>query len=842
MQNANNEFEGFSKKIGEVMFFCGKESGNASWKFAKSKNHTFFCASDNCYTDKKTNQNKLTKIYSSFKDAKDFISWFDSLDIVGIEKNFYEVIRDGYKTNLFADVEWNKEIFKKDEKEIVEIFFKYICMQFEEMGLKFDRKDFNYTNASNDKKGSFHFISNKFYFNTIEEQLKFWNQIYIKMRKDESIWYLDECPTQYLLKTFIDFSVYNKNRQFRTIYSKKMNDKGELVRPLEPEEGQSKKMKDYLITYIHQDKAQNINMEKYDDIEIVCKRKGKSYDKTVIETVLKKEGYGGFTIQNIVKNGLIVLKSNGAECPLCKKVHITQDVHSYLYFKGNDLLFRCHSPNSNNQAKKIYTFEEDKEKLEDDIPFHRYLTDYRRNVKDVKSYEEFVKRVRHSLNQYCVWITGEGKPFIAYRGTYEEEKTNKKYSKYLYKFEKIFIETYKHFKVSSYVYVKDKKGNEISVIGKEIPIVKFWIDYEKKRTFEFIDQDPTFSSNSKTFNTFEKLAISREEAYAYRETDKDKEDLELWKTFIKNCMCNKNDIYYDYFIKWIANSIQNIGNKMRTSIVLQGVQGSGKSSFVKKIVEIIGEKYFTAPTNPEYVVGNFNFALNNVLFLFLDELTWGGDIQKDGIIKKLLTEDKITLNQKNMPMITVKNRFNTFIASNEDWIVKVSDSSRRYNIFKTNNGLKDYDLETKKRIVNINAMVVAKYLYSIDLTDFNPEIILDTEGLKEHKELSMSNFQKWYMDILDRDVFEYSRTHTINSFYNAFETSNFANKNHKMSMQIFSSNLQKMYPFEKIRKRVGDSKNPIICIEYPTKEVLVDLFNRKFNSTILEISEEEEEN
>ena len=76
-------------------------------------------------------------------------------------------------------------------------------------------KEFLFANAceSLQNNGSLHVHVPSLHFNTIAEQQRFFNAVKLVLDTEVNDWFfIDETKKSYIMKTFIDFGVYNKNR------------------------------------------------------------------------------------------------------------------------------------------------------------------------------------------------------------------------------------------------------------------------------------------------------------------------------------------------------------------------------------------------------------------------------------------------------------------------------------------------------------------------------------------------------------------------------------------------------------------------------------------------------
>lgn len=218
-----------------------------------------------------------------------------------------------------------------------------------------------------------------------------------------------------------------------------------------------------------------------------------------------------------------------------------------------------------------------------------------------------------------------------------------------------------------------------------------------------------------------------------------------WLGHIKRIWCRGDENIYDYVIKYFAHLIQKPFVKTKIAFVLRSKQGAGKGHVMEKIAQIFGQYFKTAKTRE--FTGEFNAVLIDTLILFLDECVYSGDKKLAAYLKSLITEKKHQINMKGLPPVTVDNRINVFMATNEAWCAPVEEKDRRYFILELD---EKYAGKTTKesfayfqKIIDVPAEAIYHYLMSIDLSDFTPLIFPTTSASREQKIYTMESVPAW---------------------------------------------------------------------------------------------------
>lgn len=228
--------------------------------------------------------------------------------------------------------------------------------------------------------------------------------------------------------------------------------------------------------------------------------------------------------------------------------------------------------------------------------------------------------------------------------------------------------------------------------------------------------------------------------------------------------CDEDEELYNYILNWFAFIVQNPGKKTKVALVLKSNPRAGKGIIINLIREMIGMQYCFQPTNVSEILGNFNKGLDNKLFLFLDEMVWGGDKEKSGILKKYITEDELTINAKNKSVKVIKNMFNVVIASNEAWVVPNDVTEQRYQVIQLRETMTKLPAAERTKTIDDILSIDLHKLYAFfntrDISEFTPRNIIKTEAFIEQALMSMDPFHKWLdyiindFEMLEDDIFE----------------------------------------------------------------------------------------
>lgn len=248
-------------------------------------------------------------------------------------------------------------------------------------------------------------------------------------------------------------------------------------------------------------------------------------------------------------------------------------------------------------------------------------------------------------------------------------------------------------------------------------------------------------------------------AYSY-------DSAEPFVDFVGRLLQVKSD--YDYFMNWSASANQNIGVKFRWCIVLQGIQGNGKSLLMRCVAHGIGEKFTFSPQAND--IGNkFNSWINEKLFITVDEIDIFNKFEMSNALKPLITNDRIAIQAKGVDAIMIDNRANFGMTTNHKNAILKTELDRRYAIFFTAQQEKEdlirdgldgkYFKEYFHWLTNENGYnIIAGYLKRFPIVDaLNPATLLltapETSSTREAIQISKSIVHQEIQEAIEEGVY-----------------------------------------------------------------------------------------
>ena len=150
----------------------------------------------------------------------------------------------------------------------------------------------------------------------------------------------------------------------------------------------------------------------------------------------------------------------------------------------------------------------------------------------------------------------------------------------------------------------------------------------------------------------------------------------IFLDYMFEILCNKDKEMQKYLNQWIGNVCH--GNKNDTAIVLRTYsQGVGKSTLPTMLSKHILGNRLCLETGSGPLLNNFNTILGGKLFVYFEELETFSKSQwmaVESVLKRQITSDVITLEQKGIDSFVTKNINNYMLLSNFD----VKDNGRRF--------------------------------------------------------------------------------------------------------------------------------------------------------------------
>lgn len=203
-------------------------------------------------------------------------------------------------------------------------------------------------------------------------------------------------------------------------------------------------------------------------------------------------------------------------------------------------------------------------------------------------------------------------------------------------------------------------------------------------------------------------------------------DWSLLRDHVRNQIIEGNEsdgVTADDLFNWLmmryAHMFQFPGQKIGNAVVFKGEEGTGKTKLTEWLRTAIGASAHKIAQR-KHLVGNFNGGLDARIYVVSEEAFFSGDKEAAGVVKDMITDDKIEVEKKGFESVTRSNYIRADFVSNEDWVVPTGENgdARRFLVLNVNNNQKQKKsffkaIDKQMRDGGVEAMVY-------DLLHWNP--------------------------------------------------------------------------------------------------------------------------
>lgn len=272
-----------------------------------------------------------------------------------------------------------------------------------------------------------------------------------------------------------------------------------------------------------------------------------------------------------------------------------------------------------------------------------------------------------------------------------------------------------------------------------------WIRWRYRRTYPAgMGMFPEGPPSEEWYNTWRGFSVEPKQGKCER-----------FYEHINDIICNGNKEQASWVLDWMADAVQDPANPKGTAIVLRGDEGIGKGTLADKFGSLFGCHYRHL-NNDSHLTGNFNAHMMDALFVFADEITWGGNRKTAGVLKGMITEKHLLGERKNVDAVSYRNMVRLMIASNADWVVPADMSSRRWFVLDVSNKRKnnfDYFEAITEEWENGGAAALLYDLQNREITH-NLRRAPETKALAHQRSQSMPTSLRWWYGILETGVLD----------------------------------------------------------------------------------------
>lgn len=288
---------------------------------------------------------------------------------------------------------------------------------------------------------------------------------------------------------------------------------------------------------------------------------------------------------------------------------------------------------------------------------------------------------------------------------------------------------------------KVQAGEHANGTPRMVGIGTWWLEHTQRRTYsKGVYFTPDDKRREDKYNLWRGFAFQEKKGSGH----------ESFLRHIHDNVCSGNEVYYDYFIKWLAHLFQKPTELAHVAIVLRGELGVGKSFVPNMVGELLGGHYIQV-SDKKHLVGSFNAHLQDKLLVFADEAFFHGDRQSVSTLKTMITERHRMVEKKGFDAAMAINYTRLIMSSNDEHVVNAASKERRYfilNVPPTKQQDTGYFKAIASDLEGGGFEHLLDFLLSVDLKDFDPRQRPITDELRRQASFSYPNHIEWWLNCL----------------------------------------------------------------------------------------------
>ncbi|GHT53785.1 hypothetical protein FACS1894106_4920 [Spirochaetia bacterium] len=222
----------------------------------------------------------------------------------------------------------------------------------------------------------------------------------------------------------------------------------------------------------------------------------------------------------------------------------------------------------------------------------------------------------------------------------------------------------------------------------------------------------------------------------------------------RNIWCDEDDVQYEYLLNWFAWKIQHPAEKPGTAIGLTSKPGLGKDIIVNNLLAGIYGKRQCHNTAVDDTERRFNAHLAHTQWVVFNEGGYTHQKKGIGFLKALITNTETTIEKKG---IDIESTTPTYCAimfvTNEEWIIKIEQSDRRYTVLTPADKVPDSAyFDRLADTIEAGKWQFLYYMLHRDVTNFNPHKCIETKAKQEQRLISLSSFYQFWKHAIEGNV------------------------------------------------------------------------------------------
>lgn len=225
-----------------------------------------------------------------------------------------------------------------------------------------------------------------------------------------------------------------------------------------------------------------------------------------------------------------------------------------------------------------------------------------------------------------------------------------------------------HSKWAAMSAVEARMGEKGEIAHKKVSAAPIWIKWPLRRFVNRISYAPGKPqiTEENEYNAWKSWGVRPK-----------KGNIDPWLQLTKFIFADLDKDMLEWFFDWCAYPIQNPGVKMYTSVIVHGLeQGTGKSFIGYTLGRIYGDNF--QEVTSDHIEDGQTWWAENKQFIMGDEITGKDNRQHHSMLKRLITQEKMTINIKFIPQYTIKDCINYYFTAQHGDAFFLEDKDRRY--------------------------------------------------------------------------------------------------------------------------------------------------------------------
>ena len=382
-------------------------------------------------------------------------------------------------------------------------------------------------------------------------------------------------------------------------------------------------------------------------------------------------------------------------------------------------------------------------KLPEDLPKHWDLADalpdgwdydkLRKIAHDAGDYVASGDKFIDEINESYATITVGDSPAIL--NEYVDDKGNPRF---------------RYLKQSAF---SQRYCNRMIADGREdVPLDRYWLRHEERRTYESIVFLPSSKPASKSLvlpRSTTHVPYNIWQGFSFEPDEQG--DWSLLDAHIRDNIAQGNEEHYRWVLGWFAQMIQHPERKLGTSLAFRGSEGVGKTIMGKHFGALI-KPHYVLVTDVRHLLGNFNAHKAACILMHADEAFWAADPRQIGELKDLVTGDTTRLEFKGKDVIFVDSFIRLLVTSDKEWIIPASFNDRRFAVWDISDAHKQdhaYFKGIEDQLQNGGYAGLLHSMLNFDLSTVDLLKLPDTQARQDQKQLSLTPIMRFLKEALD---------------------------------------------------------------------------------------------